>query len=424
MKKRYVLPLLAAGVAAGALTVTRAQSDVTLTVACGAVGQELELCKSNTAAFTAKTGIKVSVFEGPALTNDRQAFYQQQLAAESSDIDVYQIDVIYPGVLANYMIDLKPFISADDLKVQNQGIIANNTVGGKLVAMPWFTDGGVLYYRTDLLKKYNVAVPKTWAQLFAASAKIQAGERKANNRFYGYVFQGNAYEGLTCDALEWIASNGGGTVVDADGKVTINNEAAAGTLDLIASNIKKVSPPDVTTYDEEKARGVFQSGNSAFMRNWPYAYSLGQGKDSAVKGKIGIAALPSNGKDASAATLGGWQLSVSKFSKNQKEAAALVAFMTSADIQKERAVKGSYQPTIPTLYTDKDVLAAVPFFKDLAARKPVARPSTVTGAKYPEVSSAFWTAVHSVLTGKAKGAAALADLEKKLNQIKGAGWDK
>jgi trehalose/maltose transport system substrate-binding protein len=85
-------------------------------------------------------------------------------------------------------------------------------------------------------------------------------------------------------------------------------------------------------------------------------------------------------------------------------------------------VKGSYQPTIPSLYTDKDVLTAVPFFKDLAARKPVARPSTVTGAKYPEVSNAFWTAVHSVLTGKAKGAAALADLEKKLNQIKGSGW--
>jgi trehalose/maltose transport system substrate-binding protein len=422
MKKRYVLPLITAGLAIGAMTMVRAQSDVTLTIACGAVGQELELCKANTAAFTAKTGIKVNVFEGPALTNDRQAFYQQQLAAESADIDVYQIDVIYPGVLANYMIDLKPYISADELKVQNQGIIANNTVGGKLVAMPWFTDGGVLYYRTDLLKKYNVAVPKTWGQMFAAAKKIQDGERKANNKFYGFVYQGNAYEGLTCDALEWIASNGGGTIVDAKGNVTINNKAAAATLDLIAVQSKLVSPPDVTTYDEEKARGVYQSGNAAFMRNWPYAYSLGQGADSVIKGKIGIAALPSDGKNASAATLGGWQLAVSKFSKNQKEAAQLVAFLSGIAIQKERAVKGSYQPTIPSLYTDKDVLTAVPFFKDLAARKPVARPSTVTGAKYPEVSNAFWTAVHSVLTGKAKGAAALADLEKKLNQIKGSGW--
>ncbi len=422
MKKRYVLPLITAGLAIGAMTLVRAQSDVTLTIACGAVGQELELCKANTAAFTAKTGIKVNVFEGPALTNDRQAFYQQQLAAESADIDVYQIDVIYPGVLANYMIDLKPYISADELKVQNQGIIANNTVGGKLVAMPWFTDGGVLYYRTDLLKKYNVAVPKTWAQLFAAAKKIQDGERKTNNKFYGFVYQGNAYEGLTCDALEWIASNGGGTIIDAKGNVTINNKAAAATLDLIAAQSKLVSPPDVTTYDEEKSRGVWQSGNAAFMRNWPYAYSLGQGADSPIRGKIGIAALPSDGKNPSAATLGGWQLAVSKFSKNQKEAAQLVAFLSGVAIQKERAIKGSYQPTIPSLYTDKDVLTAVPFFKDLAARKPVARPSTVTGAKYPEVSNAFWTAVHSVLTGKAKGAAALADLEKKLNQIKGSGW--
>lgn len=423
MNKRVVASAVAFLAATGAVLVgTRAQ-EVNLSIACGTVGQELEICKANVAAFTEKTGIKVTVYEGPALTNDRQAFYQQQLSAGSSDIDVYQIDVVYPGVLANFMIDLKPYMSANDLKVQNQGIIANNTVGGKLVAMPWFTDGGVMYYRTDLLNKYKLGVPKTWTQMFAAAKRIQDGERATNKKFYGFVYQGNAYEGLTCDALEWIASNGGGTIIDAKGNITINNEAAAKTLDLIAAQSKLVSPPDVTRYGEEEARGVFQSGNAAFMRNWPYAYSLGQGADSVVKGKIGIAPLPSDGKNASAATLGGWQLSVSKFSKYPKESAQLVAFLASTAIQKERAIKGSFQPTIPALYADKDVLAAVPFFKDLKDRKPVARPSTVTGTKYPQVSNAFWTAVHSVLTGKAKGAKALADLEAKLKTIKGAGWN-
>jgi trehalose/maltose transport system substrate-binding protein len=424
MNKRVVASAVAFLAAAGAVFVgTRAQ-DVNLTLACGAVGQELKICKENIAAFTEKTGIKVTPVEGPAFTNDRQAFYQQQLSAGSSDIDVYQIDVVYPGVLANYMIDLKPYISAADLKVQNQGIIANNTVGGKLVAMPWFTDGGVMYYRTDLLNKYKLGVPKTWAQMFAAAKRIQDGERGTNKKFYGFVYQGNAYEGLTCDALEWIASNGGGTIIDAKGNITVNNEAAAKTLDFIAAQSKLVSPPDVTRYGEEEARGVFQSGNAAFMRNWPYAYSLGQGADSVVKGKIGIAPLPSDGKNSSAAALGGWQLSVSKFSKYPKESAQLVAFLASTAIQKERAIKGSFQPTIPTLYSDKEVLAAVPFFKDIKDRKPVARPSTITGTKYPQVSNAFWTAVHSVLTGKAKGAKALADLEAKLKTIKGAGWDK
>ena len=422
MKKRYALSAIAIAAAFGTLALVRAQGGVTVSIACGAVGQELELCKAAVDGWAKKTGNTVNVYEGPALTDDRLGFYQQQLAAESSDIDVYQIDVIHPGVLASSMIDLKEFIPADAIKVQNQGNIANNTIGGKLVAMPWFTDGGVLYYRTDLLKKYNVAVPKTWAQLQAAADKIQTGERKANNKFYGFVFQGRDYEGLTCDAIEWLFSNGAGTIIDAKGNVTVNNKAAAATLDFIAAMAKKVSPPAVTTYGEEDARGVFQSGNSAFMRNWPYAYSLGQSAESAVKGKIGIAPLPNDGKNPSVGALGGWQLGVSKFSKNPKEAADLVNYLTSNAIQKERAIKGSFQPTIPTLYKDGDVLKAVPFFKDLAARNPVARPSSVTGTKYPEVSAAFSTAVHSVLTGKSKAAPALADLEKKLNALKGSGW--
>ncbi len=417
--KRWFVFVLSLGLAMGFALA----QGVTITIACGAVGQELELCKEETAAWAAKTGNKVTVLETPQLTNDRQGFYQQQLAAGSSDIDIYQIDVIYPGTLANFMIDLKPYVSADELKVQNQGIIANNTVGGKLVAMPWFTDGGVLYYRTDLMKKYGVAVPKTWSELFAAAKKIQDGERKAGKKdFYGFVFQGNAYEGLTCDALEWIASSGGGTIIDASGKVTINNAKAAAILDLVASQIKLVSPPAVTTYDEEKARGVFQSGNAAFMRNWPYAYSLGNQEGSAVKGKIGVAPLPAGPGGSNVGTLGGWQLAVSKFSKNPKVAADLVRYLTGREVQKERAIKGSFQPTIPDLYKDADVLKAVPFFKDLAGRQPVARPSTVTGPKYGEVSAAFWSAVHDVLSGKSKAAAALAALEKKLNQIKGSGW--
>jgi trehalose/maltose transport system substrate-binding protein len=422
--KKLMFAGLGTLVAFGAIALVSAQGGVTVSIACGSVGQELELCKKAVKAWEAKTGNKVSVIESPQLTNDRLAFFQQQLAAESTDIDVYQYDVIHPGILGGFMVDLKQYISADLIKVQNQGNIENNTIGGRLVAMPWFTDGGVLYYRTDLLTKYKLAVPKTWTQLQNAAQVIQNGEQKTNKNFYGFVFQGNAYEGLTCDAIEWIYSYGGGTIVDGKGNVTVNNAKAAAALDFMAGMAKRVSPPAVTTYDEEKARAVFQSGNSAFMRNWPYAYSLGQGNDSAVKGKFGIAPLPSVSGGTSVGALGGWQLGVSKFSKNPKQAADLVAYLTSTAVQKDRAIEGSYQPTIPALYNDAEVLKAVPFFKDLAKRNPVARPSSVTGTKYNEVSTAFWNAAHSVLTGKAKGAAALAGLEKQLNQIKGAGWDK
>ena len=131
---------------------------------------------------------------------------------------------------------------------------------------------------------------------------------------------------------------------------------------------------------------MFQNGNAAFMRNWPYAWSLGNAKDSKISGKIGVSALPKGGAGGqNAATLGGWQLAVSKYSKNPAIAADLVMFMTSAESQKYRAINGSYNPTIAALYKDKDVLAANPFFGSLydVFTSAVPRPATATGAQVP-----------------------------------------
>ena len=241
----------------------------------------------------------------------------------------------------------------------------------------------------------------------------------------GFVFQAKAYEGLTCDAVEWLWSYGGGNVVDDKGNITVNNPKAAKALNTAASWIGTIAPTGVLNYGEEDARGVFQSGNAVFMRNWPYAWSLGNGKDSKIAGKIGVSALPKGGADGkNAATLGGWQLAVSKYSKHPKEAADLVMYMTSKEIQKERAIKGSYNPTIPSLYQDKDVLAAAPFFGDLynVFTSAVPRPATATGLKYNEVSAAFWNATHDVLSGKEKAETSLGKLEGKLKQIKRREW--
>ncbi|GGR50188.1 putative ABC transporter-binding protein [Deinococcus seoulensis] len=419
MKKAIALVSLTVAIAA-----TSNASAATVTLACGSVGQELQLCKDGAARWAKKTGNTVKIFESPNLTNDRLGLYQQQLAAKSSDIDVYQLDVVWPGLLAQHFVDLKGKIPAAEVNAHFKGIIDADTVNGKLVAMPWFTDAGLLYYRTDLLKKYGFsAAPKTWTELALMAKKIQAGEQKTNKSFAGFVWQGKNYEGLTCDALEWVASFGGGTIVDAKGNITINNPQAAKALDTAASWIKSISPAGVTTYAEEEARGIFQSGNAAFMRNWPYAWALGQGDDSKVKGKIGVAPLPSGGS-RNAATLGGWQLGVSSYSKNQAASIALVRYLTGPEEQKIRAIEGAYNPTIQALYKDKDVLKANPFFGSLynVFTSAVARPSGPTKGKYNQVSQAFSTAVSDVLNGKMKGQAAVAKLSTDLARIKGRGW--
>ncbi|MFO1038707.1 MAG: ABC transporter substrate-binding protein [Geminicoccaceae bacterium] len=402
-------------------------SAVELSISCGAVGQELQLCQDGVKAWEKETGNTVKVVSTPNSATERLALYQQILAAGSADIDVFQIDVIWPGILANHFIDLKDSIPADQVSANFPAIVDNNTVEGRLVAMPWFTDAGILYYRKDLLDKAGKAPPKTWQELSETAKAIQDAERAGgNDKMWGFVYQAKAYEGLTCNAIEWVDSFGGGTIVATDGKVTINNPKAADALTWARSTIGTISPEGVLNYTEEEARGVFQSGNAVFMRNWPYAWALGQAGDSPVKGKMGVVALPMGGADGKhTGALGGWELAVSKYSKSPKEAADLVKFLTSSAEQKRRAIVGAYNPTIPALYKDQDVLTANPFFGDLYETfvNAVARPSKTTGAKYNQVSSEFFNAVHGVLSGTNKPDAALAGLEKKLDRLsRGGKW--
>jgi trehalose/maltose transport system substrate-binding protein len=306
-------------------------------------------------------------------------------------------------------------------------MVKNDTLGGRLVAVPWFTDAGVLYYRKDLLQKYGAKVPETWEEMTATAQKIQDAERKAgNDKMWGFVFQGRAYEGLTCDALEWIASYNGGTIVEPDGKVSIDNPGAVAALKTASGWVDKITPKGVLNYGEEEARGVFQSGNAVFMRNWPYAWALANSADSPIKDKVGVTALPKGGAGGRhAAALGGWQLAVSKYSKNPDVAADLVKYLTSTAEQKRRAVEGSFQPTIASLYKDKDVLAANPFYASLydVFRAAVPRPSTATGAKYNQVSSEFYNAVYTVLAGQSDAASALKGLDGKLRRLgRGGKW--
>lgn len=400
-----------------------AQEKVVITVAAGAVGQELELTREAAQRYMeAHPDVEVRVIDTPDLATDRYGLYLQFFEARSSDIDVYQIDVIWPGDLAEHLLDLYEFGAKEIADEHFPAIIENNTVDGRLVGIPWFTDAGLLYYQTDLLEKYGLEVPKTWAEFEEVARIIQEGERaEGNEDFWGFVWQGNAYEGLTCNALEWICSNGGGTIISPDGVITINNPNAIEAIEMAARWVGTISPAGVTGFAEEDARSLFQSGNAAFMRNWPYAYALGQSEESVIAGKFDVASLPAGRSGHGAATLGGWQLAVSKYSNNPEIAADVALFMASPEEQKIRAIKGSFTPTIMTLYEDPEVLESAPFFGTLydVLINAVARPSTVTAPNYNEVSTLFFRAVHSVLTGAKDATTALEELELELQALTG-----
>jgi trehalose/maltose transport system substrate-binding protein len=416
--------VLAACLASGFATVS-AQA-VEISIAANATGNNIKFLQDQIVKFEKDTGNKVNIVTMPSSSSEQFSQYRLWLAAGNADIDVYQTDVVWAPQLSDQFVDLTE-ATKDVTGTHFASIIASQTVNGKLVALPFYTDAPALFYRKDLLEKYSKPVPKTWDEMTVTAKEIMDKERAdGKSDLWGFVFQGNAYEGLTCNALEWVKSYGGGQIVEADGTISINNPQAAAAIDMAASWIGTISPEGNLAYMEEESRGVWQLGNAVFHRNWPYAYSLGNGADSPIAGKFDVAPLPAGeGPDArSAATLGGWNVAVSKYSPDPDAAIELALYLSSAEVQKERALMQSNLPTIEALYDDADIAAGqpiIPAWKEIF-QNAVPRPSAPTQVNYNEVSSLFWSAVHDTLSGNGTAAENLEVLEADLEELKGDAW--
>lgn len=418
------MKLLATAAILGAMTASGAFA-AELSIAANSTGKNVDFLRARFVEFEAKTGHKVNLVTMPSSSSEQFGQYRLWLAAGNTDVDIYQTDIVWAPQLADQFIDLTE-ATKDVAANFFPSIIASQTVNERLVSLPMYTDAPAMYYRKDLLEKYGKQPPKTWDELEATAKEIQEKERAAGQAdFWGFVFQANAYEGLTCNALEWIKSSGGGQIIEPDGMISINNEKAAAAIDRARGWIGTITPEGVLAYKEEESRGVWQTGNAAFMRNWPYAYALGNGDDSAIKGKFGVLPLPvAAAGDQPSSALGGWNLAVSKYSDEQEAAIELVKFLASSEVQKKRAVELSNLPTLSALYDDPDIAASQPF---MASWKPifqnaVPRPSAVAKVKYNEVSSKFWSAVHNTLSGNGSAADNLELLEVELTGLKGDAW--
>jgi len=360
------------------------------------------------------SGPKVRIEALPDSPGDQRQQMAIELAAKSSEFDLLYLDVVWTGEFAErgWLADLED-IRARIKDVSLQGPVQSATWKGRLWAAPLTTDAAFLYYRTDLVDH----PPKTWKEL--AEVGLRVGKEHGIAPFVG---QGAPYEGMVVNYLEYLWGSGG-DLFNSDGtKVQFGNDPSALTaLEFMRNSLQSgLYAPGFNTMKEEDARNVFQSGNAVFMRNWPYAWALSQAPDSPTKGKVGVSALPKGGSDGkNTGTLGGWNWAVNKYSKNTKAAVDLAKYLTSPEEQKRAAIEVSFNPTIPALYKDKDILAKNPFIGELLSTftNAVARPSRVTGSKYNQVSSEFWNAVHETLSGKSQAEESLAKLEKTLTRL-------
>ena len=363
----------------------------------------------------------------PSSSTDAKAFILGELIDDTNQIDVFPLDVVWPGDMADYLIDLNHF-GVESIKATLQPVIlANNSPNERMVSMPWYSDFGLLYYRKDLLEQYNFTVPQTWAEVEAAALAILAGETAAGRgaQLMGYSFQGKSYEGLTCNFLEWVAGRGGGAFIETNtdnttSSITINNAATVESVRMMKRWLGTIAPYDVIEFNEAASDVPFLAGNAIFMRNWPYVLSLTAG--SPIEGKFGVAYLPGGTAGQGRATIGGWGVGVSKRSRNVGLAVEYCKFLASPAEQMYSAAKLNQIPVlIPSALPDLDTLCnrSVPSFCDLPNPQLVARPSTVSAPQYTAVTRLLWTFAHDAIVGTDDVQAMLDALECDLSSVTG-----
>src|SRR6202041_2304897 len=305
---------------------------------------------SETERFARETGIRVEHSPLPETSLAQLALVQKLLRAHSASPDLIGIDVSWPEIIDEYLLDLKPYFSSE-ISSLDPDLIASFTVKGKVVSIPYHMQIGVLAYRTDLLRKYGYArPPSTWDELERMAARIQAGERaKGKKDFWGYVWQGAAAEGLTCNALEWQVAEGGGRVIENDKTISVNNPAAIRSWQRAARWIGWISPPGTLAYRELDSLNVWNSGEAAFRRTWQSDFRLSHWQNSSLGSVTGFTSLP-GGPGGRASTLGGTGLGVSRSSAHPLEAIAFIRFLVGRDALSRQGRTHSQPPAQPQLY--------------------------------------------------------------------------
>lgn len=349
-------------------------------------------------AFERATGVRVVRQTLPASSDEQHLYYAINLSAQTAEFDVFALDTIWVAefAAAGWLRDLSTLFTGADERDFYPAPLEAVRWNARRYALPWFVDAGLLYYRTDLLAAHGLVPPQTWDELRHAVHRV----RDTHPDLHGLVWQGKQYEGLVCNALEYVWSHGG----DLDGP----REAAGRGLAFMRALIEEsLSPPHVTTLTEEPSRALFGRGRALFLRNWPYAWNLLQGESSLVRGRVGVATLPHAEGRKSAAALGGWHLGVNAFSPQPALAERLAAFLASAQAQQALALAYGYSPPRRSLYGESRLTAAQPFQASLGALLETARPRPVS-PHYVALSQVLQAEFSAVLCGRREPARALA----------------
>ena len=324
-------------------------------------------------------GVQVRSESLPWSSDEQHQFYVVNLEGGNPGLDVLMLDVIWVPEFtrAGWLLDLTSFLAPSELAPHFPAAVEAATQSGRVWALPWFMNVGLLYYRRDLLDKYGLRPPETYTDLVRQVERIKSGEQ--DPRLDGFLWQGKQYEGMVVNVLEGFWANGT-RVLGESGTVFPEPDRAEEALAFLRALIETgVSPSWVTAADEELTRRSFQDGRAIFLRNWPYAMDLFEQPGSAVRGQVGVASLPRHVHGArGVGSTGGAHLGVYRGTRHPKAAAELVRFLAGEPAERVMAAGAALSPSRMALYHDPDLLRGHPSFPAIYSLAMVARPRPVT----------------------------------------------
>ena len=360
-------------------------------------------------------GVRVNGEALPWTSDDQHQFYVINLEGRSPGFDVMMLDCIWVPEFARagWLTDLTTHLRPDELAPYFASAVAAATYDGRVWALPWNFNVGLLYYRADLLAKHGLRPPETYEELVDQVRRIRIGER--DPALHGYLWQGKQYEGLVVNVLEALWANGARLLAE-DGTVFPEPARAADALRFLRGLIETgVSPAWTTAADEELSRRAFGDGRAIFLRNWPYAMELFEGADSAVRGKVAFVSLPGRARgERGAGSTGGAHLGVSRRSRYPELAVALARHLTSEPAQRAIALGAALSPTRQALYRDPELVRAHPAMPQLHAFALAGRPRPVT-PYYLLLSSTVQPEFSAALVGVKPPERAIADARARLS---------
>lgn len=362
--------------------------------------------------------IHVNYRELPPPSSSTEVHQQlvQSVGRGDGSVDVFTQDIIWIAEFAGagWALPLDDYLDATEKAAYFPGLIESCTWQGKLTALPWFVDSGMLYYRKDLLDGAGIQVPTTWDQLQTGAQSLMSSGKVQ----YGFLWQGKQAEVLVCDLVEFVGS-AGGSILGPDGTTVkiADPQAATGVQFMVDSlDTAKISPKDLLSWDEEPSRRPFTAGQAAFLRNWSYAYAIAQDpSQSSVVDKVGVAPLPAFTGGTSTACLGGYQFGVSASSKKKDAAVEFVKWMSSPATQLKFATEVGLAPSRSAVFDEPALAAANPFMVKLKDVFVGGAPRPVT-PKYPQVSLALQSGISKALsTGDVQGS--LTETKSQIEQV-------